>query len=63
MKIVITGASGLIGSVLAEKLSEQDHSLVLLSRKPPEKPALEKERGSYGSRDTLASGRECRLRS
>lgn len=42
MKIVITGPSGLIGSVLAEKLSKQDHSLVLLSRKFPSEAALGK---------------------
>ena len=36
MKIVITGASGLIGTVLLDRLSKQSHSLILLSRKPRE---------------------------
>jgi uncharacterized protein len=35
MKLVITGATGLIGSVLADNLWNQYHSLALLSRRPP----------------------------
>ncbi|HEX2230268.1 MAG TPA: TIGR01777 family oxidoreductase [Candidatus Binatia bacterium] len=35
MKLVITGATGFIGSALVERLRRQVHSLVLLSRKPP----------------------------
>jgi uncharacterized protein len=35
MKLIITGATGFIGSVLVERLRRQGHSLVLLSRKPP----------------------------
>jgi uncharacterized protein (TIGR01777 family) len=35
MKLIITGATGLIGSVLVEKLWNESHSLVLLSRRPP----------------------------
>ena len=35
MKIVLTGATGMIGSLLTERLSKSHHSLVLLSRKPP----------------------------
>ncbi|HUF42777.1 MAG TPA: TIGR01777 family oxidoreductase [Verrucomicrobiae bacterium] len=35
MKLVMTGATGLIGSVLADRLWNQNHSLVLLSRRPP----------------------------
>jgi uncharacterized protein (TIGR01777 family) len=35
MRLVITGATGLIGSVLADRLWNQYHSLVLLSRRPP----------------------------
>lgn len=35
MKLVMTGATGLIGSVLADRLWNQYHSLVLLSRRPP----------------------------
>lgn len=35
MNLVITGASGFIGSILTEQLSGQGHALVLLSRKPP----------------------------
>jgi uncharacterized protein len=34
MKLIITGATGFIGSVLIERLRRQGHSLVLLSRKP-----------------------------
>ena len=41
MKIVIAGATGLIGSVLVQRLWKQHHSLVLLSRKPPRESALE----------------------
>jgi uncharacterized protein (TIGR01777 family) len=35
MKLVITGATGFIGSLLTDRLWDQMHSLVLLSRKPP----------------------------
>lgn len=35
MKLVITGATGLIGSALVDRLWNQFHSLVLLSRRPP----------------------------
>ncbi len=35
MKIVVTGATGMIGTVLTERLSNSHHSLVLLSRRPP----------------------------
>jgi uncharacterized protein (TIGR01777 family) len=35
MKLVITGATGFIGSVFVDQLSKQHHSLRLLSRKPP----------------------------
>ena len=35
MKVVITGATGLIGSILTDRLWNQFHSVVLLSRKPP----------------------------
>jgi uncharacterized protein len=35
MKLVITGATGFIGSVLVDQLLYQHHSLRLLSRKPP----------------------------
>ena len=35
MKIVITGASGFIGSLLADHLWKQRHHLILLSRNPP----------------------------
>jgi uncharacterized protein (TIGR01777 family) len=34
MKLIITGGTGFIGSVLVERLRRQGHSLVLLSRKP-----------------------------
>jgi uncharacterized protein len=35
MKLVMTGATGLIGSVLADLLWDHHHSLSLLSRRPP----------------------------
>ena len=35
MKIVLTGAKGMIGSLLTERLSQSQHALVLLSRRPP----------------------------
>lgn len=35
MKLVMTGATGLIGSALADRLWNQYHSLALLSRRPP----------------------------
>lgn len=37
MKIVITGASGLIGSELVKRLAHQSHTLTLLSRRPSRK--------------------------
>lgn len=38
MKILITGASGLIGSTLRSSLEERGHKLLLASRKEPTKP-------------------------
>jgi len=35
MKFVMTGATGLLGSVLTDRLWNQNHSLALLSRRPP----------------------------
>jgi uncharacterized protein (TIGR01777 family) len=35
MKLLMTGATGLIGSILLKKLREQSHSISLLSRNPP----------------------------
>ena len=44
MKIVLTGATGMIGSLLTERLSNSHHSLVLLSRRPsPEISVAEKQ--------------------
>jgi uncharacterized protein len=43
MKLVITGASGFIGSALADELKNQSHSLVLLSRKPGGSQSTSKE--------------------
>ena len=43
MKIVITGATGFIGSILTERLWNQFHSLVLLSRKPPAEVGVSKK--------------------
>ena len=43
MKIVITGATGFIGSTLTDQLWNQFHSLVLLSRKPPAEAGVTKK--------------------
>ena len=42
MKIVLTGATGMIGGSLAGRLSKADHALVLLSRNPPAQNKLAK---------------------
>jgi uncharacterized protein (TIGR01777 family) len=39
MKLVIAGASGFIGSVLVQRLSQRGHALELLSRKPKSREA------------------------
>jgi uncharacterized protein len=44
MKIAITGATGFIGSLLAEKLWNQRHQLVLLSRNPPRETNVPKQK-------------------
>ena len=44
MNLVLTGASGFIGSVLSERLSCDGHTLVLLSRTPPADKILAKKR-------------------
>lgn len=62
MKIVMTGASGLIGSVLAERLREQSHSLILLSRKPARESTSEKQQwlvwrpGQFGEWERAVDG-------
>ncbi|MGH7796891.1 MAG: TIGR01777 family oxidoreductase [Candidatus Binatia bacterium] len=43
MKIVIAGATGFIGSILADRLGSQFHSLVLLSRRPPAEVGVTKK--------------------
>jgi uncharacterized protein len=43
MKIVITGGTGFIGSILVDRLWNQFHSLVLLSRKPPAEVGVSKK--------------------
>lgn len=43
MKIVITGATGFIGSILADRLWNQFHTLVLLSRRPPAEVGVAKK--------------------
>ena len=43
MKIIITGATGFIGSILTARLWNQLHSLVLLSRKPPAEVGVSKK--------------------
>jgi len=44
MNLVITGASGFIGSTLVEQLCNEGHTLMLLSRKPPAAKILPKKR-------------------
>jgi uncharacterized protein (TIGR01777 family) len=62
MKIVITGGTGMIGSVLVDRLSRQNHFLVLLSRKPPRertsaaKSWLEWQPGTHGGWETAVDG-------
>ena len=43
MKIVITGASGFIGNILADQLWSEFHDLVLLSRRPQAEVDLPKK--------------------
>jgi uncharacterized protein len=43
MKIVITGATGFLGSILMDELWNQFHSLILLSRKPPAEVGITKK--------------------
>ena len=43
MKIIIAGATGFIGSILTDRLWNQFHSLVLLSRKPPAEVGVSKK--------------------
>jgi len=62
MKLIITGATGFIGSVLVERLRRQSHSLVLLSRSPRrrQKRAREEwlawEPGSHGEWEKAVDG-------
>ena len=44
MNLVITGASGFIGSTLADRLGEEGNTLVLLSRTPPAEKTLPNQR-------------------
>ena len=43
MKIIVTGATGFIGSALVDRLWGDFHSLVLLSRKPPREEGVTKK--------------------
>jgi uncharacterized protein (TIGR01777 family) len=43
MKLIITGATGFIGSILTDRLWNQFHSLVLLSRRPPSEVGVSKK--------------------
>jgi uncharacterized protein len=43
MKLIITGATGFIGSILTDRLWNQFHSLVLLSRTPPSEVGVTKK--------------------
>jgi len=44
MNLVLTGASGFIGSILTERLCNDGHTVVLLSRKPPAEKILPTKR-------------------
>jgi NAD dependent epimerase/dehydratase family enzyme len=44
MKLVIAGATGLIGSILTDRLWNQFHDLTLLSRRPPAEVNVTKKR-------------------
>ena len=44
MKIVISGATGFIGSILTDRLWDQYHDLTLLSRRPPAETDVTKKR-------------------
>ena len=44
MKIIIVGATGLIGAILTDRLSNQYHDLTLLSRRPPTETGIPKRR-------------------
>jgi len=44
MKIIIVGATGLIGAILTDRLSNQYHDLTLLSRRPPAETDIPKRR-------------------
>jgi uncharacterized protein len=54
MKIVISGATGFIGSILADRLWNQFHSLVLLSRQPPAETGVTKK--EWWAWNPLANG-------
>jgi len=62
MKLVITGATGFIGSILSDRLWNQFHSLVLLSRRPPPEVNVTKkewfawEPGVGGAWETTVDG-------
>jgi uncharacterized protein (TIGR01777 family) len=43
MKIIVTGGTGFIGSIVVDRLWNQFHSLVLLSRKPPAEVGVSKK--------------------
>jgi uncharacterized protein (TIGR01777 family) len=43
MKLIITGATGFIGSILTDRLWNQFHSVVLLSRRPPSEVGVTKK--------------------
>src|SRR5690349_16244495 len=44
MKIIIAGATGLIGAILTDRLWNQYHDLTLLSRRPPAETGIPKRR-------------------
>jgi uncharacterized protein (TIGR01777 family) len=62
MNLIITGASGFIGSVLVERLWQGNHSLIQFSRKPPSEPKVLNKKwvawdpGSPGEWETCIDG-------
>lgn len=52
MKLVVTGATGFIGSVLCSRLLEQGHNLTLLTRSAPREAARQNKRWLHWTADT-----------
>jgi len=53
MKLVVTGATGFIGSVLCNRLSDQGHTLTLLTRSGPRNGSTQNKRWLHWTPDSL----------